>query len=79
VKLLLVCPLEITSEEVVKWKSIGYKLVGIIEEGNLRKASTLEYCETTPRELLDYLKPKLQAFVLHNYVASWQDLQFRAV
>jgi hypothetical protein len=27
--------------------------------------------------LLDYLKPKLQAFVLHNYVASWQDLQFR--
>jgi hypothetical protein len=37
----------------------------------------LEYREKTPRELIQYLKPKLQAFVLHNYVVSWLDFQFR--
>jgi hypothetical protein len=52
-------------------------LLGTTKEGNPRKASTLEYRETAPCELLYYLKPKLQAFVLHNYVASWQDFQFR--
>jgi hypothetical protein len=39
--------------------------------------STLEYWETTPHEFVEYVKPKLTAFVLHNYVASWQDLQFK--
>jgi hypothetical protein len=68
---------EMSSEKLVKWKSIGYKVVGTTEEGNQRKASTLEYQETTPRELIQYVKPKLQAFLLHNYVASWQDFQFR--
>jgi hypothetical protein len=77
VNLLRVCPFEMSSVNLVKWKSIGYKVVGTTEEGNQRKASTLEYRETTPCELIEYLKPRLQAFVLHNYVASWQDFQFR--
>ena len=76
-QLLRVCPLELSSEKMVKWKSIGYKTVGTTEEGNPRKASMLEYRETVPRELIEYLKPKLRAFVLHNYIASWQDYQFR--
>jgi hypothetical protein len=70
VKLLRVCPVELTSEQLVKWKHIGYKVVGTTEEGNPRKAATLEYRETKPSELFEYLKPKLQAFVLHNYIAS---------
>jgi hypothetical protein len=65
--------LELTSEKLVSWKSIGYKLIGCTEEGVPRKAATLEYRETTPCELIEYLKPKLQSFVLHNYVATWQD------
>jgi hypothetical protein len=28
-------------------------------------------------ELLDYLKPKLQHFLHHNYQARWQDKEFR--
>jgi hypothetical protein len=56
---------------MVKWKSIGYKIIGMTEEGNPQKASVLEYRETLPRELIEYLKPKLRAFVLHNYIASW--------
>ena len=71
IHLLRICPQEMTSEQIVKWKSIGYKVVGTTEEGTPRKAATLEYKE------INYLKPKLQAFVLHNYVASWQDYQFK--
>jgi hypothetical protein len=52
VNLLRVCPSEMSSEKLVKWKSIGYKVVGTTEEGNQRKALTLEYQETTPRELI---------------------------
>jgi hypothetical protein len=26
---------------------------------------------------IDYLKPKLQYFVRHNFVSRWQDQQFR--
>jgi hypothetical protein len=48
-----------------------------MEEGNPRKAATFEYQETKPSDLFEYLKPKLQAFVLHNYIASWQDFEFR--
>jgi Zn ribbon nucleic-acid-binding protein len=70
VNLLRVCPSKMSSEKLVKWKSIGYKVVGTIDKGNQSKASTLEYRETTPHELIQYLKPKLQAFVLHNNVAS---------
>jgi hypothetical protein len=70
VKLLRVCPIELTFEQLVKWKHIGYKVVETMEEGNPHKAATLEYRETKPSELFEYLKPKLQAFVLHNYIAS---------
>ena len=31
-KLLPVCPFEMTSAKVVKWKTIGYKVVGTMEE-----------------------------------------------
>jgi hypothetical protein len=76
-QLFRICPSELTSEKLVKWKSIGYKIIGTTKEGNPRKVSTLEYRETTPCEFIEYVKPKLTAFVLHNYVASWQDLQFK--
>ena len=70
-------PFEMTSKKVVKWKTIGYKVVGTTEEGNPKKAATLEYRESPPRELILYLKSKLQSFVLHNYIGSWQDFQFK--
>jgi hypothetical protein len=28
-------------------------------------------------EFIEYLKPKLQHFVKHNFVASWQDKHFK--
>jgi hypothetical protein len=70
-KLLRFCLVEETTEKLVKWKSIGYKVVGMTKDKNPRKAATLEYRKTTPLELISYLKPKVKAFVLHNYIASW--------
>lgn len=77
IELLRVCPLELASEKKMKWKTIGFKVVGTTDEGHPRKAATLEYRETVPREFHDHLKSKLMSFVLHNFVASWQDFQFR--
>jgi hypothetical protein len=76
-ELLKLCLLELGSNKLMKWKRIGYKVVGIAEDGVPRKAVTLEYQETPARELVEYLKPKLTTFVLYNYVASWKDYQFK--
>ena len=76
-QLLRVCPLEESTDQLVKWKSIGYKVVGTTADGNPKKVVTMEYRESPPRELIAYLKSKLQAFVLQNYIATWQDFQFR--
>jgi len=35
------------------------------------------YKETTSDELVKYLKPKLQAFAYHTFVAKWEDEQFK--
>ena len=36
----------------------------------------LEYKETTIAELIEFLKPKLNFFVKHNFLATWQDEKF---
>jgi hypothetical protein len=77
IELLRVCPLELASEKKIKWKTIRYKVVGTTDEGHPRKAATLEYRESVPHEFYDHLKSKMMSFVLYNFVASWQDFQFR--
>jgi len=61
----------------VKWKSIGSKIVGYTDEGLPKKAPSVQYRETKLSELFEYLKPYLEAFVVHNYMAMWQDYQFK--
>jgi len=46
--------------------------VGWKSQQNLR----LQYKETTTREFLDYLRPKLKFFVMHNYVSKFQEEQY---
>jgi hypothetical protein len=41
------------------------------------KKLTLVYKTTTSDEFIDYLKPKLQHFVKHNFVAWWENKQFK--
>ncbi len=39
----------------------------------------MEYNETPPCDLIQYLKPCLKELVLHNYVTCWQDVQCKEV
>jgi hypothetical protein len=54
-----------------------YKVVGQNEDGKDRKVYKVEYHDTHPNELIEYLKPHLKAFVLHKFIYKWQDVQFR--
>lgn len=76
-QLLKICPHEKTSEKLVKWKSIGSEIVGYSEEGLPKKAPCVQHRETKPIELFEYLEPRLKSFVVHNYIATWQDYQFK--
>jgi hypothetical protein len=58
---------------LISWRSIGYEVVGHIEDGKEKKASKLEYHKTPPLDLINYLKPCLKEYVFHNYMARWQD------
>ena len=62
IKLLKICPLELNSEVLVKWKSIGSEIVGYTEDGLPKKAPSVQYRETKPSELFEYLKPRLNSF-----------------
>lgn len=74
---LRICPCECTSEKLVKWKRTGYEVIGVGEDGKPKKAIKMIYCETKPFDLIQYLKPKLSQFILHNFIASWQDFEFK--
>jgi hypothetical protein len=45
--------------------------VGTILDGREKKVLRLVYNETPPRELIDYLRPKIKEFVVHNFIAYW--------
>lgn len=49
----------------------------ISKKGKALKRLTLVYKKTTSDEFIDYLKPNLDFFVKHNFVARWEDKQFR--
>jgi hypothetical protein len=77
VKSLPLCPNELQSNALFQWCSIGYEVVRHIEEGKEKKTSKVEFHETPPRKLISYLKLRLKMFILHNFLAKWQDVQFK--
>ncbi len=79
VDIFKVCPKEFQSKKLIVWKSIGYEVVGFIEEGKEKKASKMEYNEIPPHDFIQYLKLCLKEFVLHNYEACWQDVWCKEV
>jgi hypothetical protein len=64
---------------LVKWISIGYDVVVQTFNGKNKKAPKVLYNETFPRELISYLKPRLQSFVTHNFIAKWQEHHFKLI
>lgn len=52
-------------------------VAGMTKKGEQRTALRLEYKETNPRAFLAFAKPKIAQFVLHQFVARWQDAAFK--
>jgi hypothetical protein len=52
-------------------------VVGQTEEAKDRKVPIINYNETYFMDFIKYVQPCLKAFVLHNYLAHWQDVQFK--
>ncbi len=61
--------------DVIQWCHFALETT-MSESGQSLKNFTLLYKTTTLNEFIDYLKPKLQHFVKHNFVAWWEDKQF---
>jgi hypothetical protein len=61
---------------IVSWKHFNMENI-VTKKGEEKKTLKLIYKSTNSNELMQCLKPKLQYFVCHNFVARWQDQQFR--
>ncbi len=63
--------------ELMQWKYYELIVHGKTWVGEEWKVLRLQYKETILKCLLDYLKPKLSTFILHNYVARFQEEQYK--
>jgi hypothetical protein len=54
------------------------RVVGKSGHGHDKKVSRVEYCETQSSQLTGYLKPRLQEFVMHNFILKWQEKEFKS-
>jgi hypothetical protein len=53
-----------------QWRNIGYKIIGKTSDGWDKKVNKVMY-NTKPLELIEYFKPRLLKFVVHNFIARW--------
>jgi hypothetical protein len=61
----------------LSWRRFEIGVVGQIDDGQPRKWIKEVFKETSTKDFLAYLKPNLQKFIKHNFVACWQDSQCR--
>jgi hypothetical protein len=59
-----------SSNAMVKWKHFFMEQT-ITKSGEEKKKLKFVYKSIVSSELLEYLKPKLQLFVHHNFIARW--------
>ncbi len=78
VKNLPICLVEEegSSTTIVKWKHFSMENI-VTRSGEEKKNLKLVYKAIVSSELINYLKPKLQFFAYHNFVARWQDKMFK--
>lgn len=50
---------------------------GKTKKGELKRVIRLEYKLTSTRSFLAFAKPKIEQFIIHQFVASWQDKQYK--
>jgi hypothetical protein len=61
---------------VIQWDLFALETT-MAKNGQPLKKLTLVYKSTTSYEFIQYLQPKLQPFVKHNFVARWEDKHFK--
>jgi hypothetical protein len=61
----------------MQWHNIGHEVVVTTTNGREKKVSRVMYNDTTPIDLIQYLKLRLSNFVLHNFVIRWQRKEFK--
>lgn len=68
------CLIELASTRfnLVEWKQFALEETRS-KSGRLLEKMTFVYKKTTSNEMIDYLKPKLQHFVKHNFMVCWED------
>lgn len=65
--MLKVCPREeVQISLLVQWRRLTKVVVGKDANGADKKVSRLEYVQSSPLELLDYLRARLPEFIKHN-------------
>jgi hypothetical protein len=71
------CQYELRPPEqfVLNWKCFKKTFVGQGEDGQPKKKIREVFKKTSVPEFLDYFLSNLAKFVIHNYVARWQDSQ----
>ena len=70
-KFLPLCAAEKEGNTLVQWKCFDKQVIGTIPEtGEVRKRIREVFMETSVAEFIAYLKPNLQKFIRHNFVAS---------
>ncbi len=60
------------------WQKISYGVVEKSGDGHDKKVSRVEYCETQSSQLIGYMKPRLQEFVMHNFTSKWEEKEFKS-
>jgi len=73
IHLLKVCLEELVNHKKTQWHNIGHEVVGTTTDGREKKVSRVMYNDTIPIDSIQYLKPQLSDFVLHNFVVHWQE------
>jgi hypothetical protein len=78
VVILLLCPNEATifNYVMVHWRHFALETT-MLKASRALKKLTLDYKTTSTYEFIDYMKPKLQHFVKHNFVTRWENKHFK--
>jgi hypothetical protein len=71
------CEDDVNNLALMEWQQYALQVVGKDKASNESRRFKLEYMKTTPSVCIDYLKPKIDAFIEHNFFAKWQDIQFK--
>ena len=79
VQLLPACNKELDPKNttLVAWKRFEKVLVRKTKHGEDKFVTTLERKMPSPREFMNYAAPKIQKFIMHNFLAQWHDRKFK--